>query len=53
MADKKRIDELVKLNEEGVESARHEGKEPSWAKPKVRKFKKGGMVEKPNRDYKK
>ena len=50
MADKKRIDELVKLNEEGAKTAREQGKEPDWAKPKVRKFKKGGMV---NRDYKK
>jgi hypothetical protein len=43
MADKKRIDELVKLNEEGAKSAREQGKEPDWAKPK-KKFKKGGMV---------
>jgi len=42
--NKERLDRLVKLNQAGADSARKAGKEPDWAKPKVKKFKKGGIV---------
>jgi len=44
-SSKERLEELKKLNEQGADSARAAGKEPDWAKPKVKKFKKGGMVD--------